>query len=104
MMGAAMLKGYRFLQSLWASYGVPFGRNVYLGESGAAKFDGYDPVNIDVMFRMDPNYDKRLTPPCCSAWCDHQTALNGRPSLFNGCCKRVNPKIYILMTEPLISS
>ena len=25
MMGAAMLKCHQFVQSLWASYGVPFG-------------------------------------------------------------------------------
>ena len=36
MMGAAMLKRHRFVRSLWASYGVPFGLNVYPGESGAA--------------------------------------------------------------------
>ena len=36
MMGAAILKRHRFVQSLWASYGVPCGQNVDPGESGAA--------------------------------------------------------------------
>ena len=36
MMGTAMLECHRFMQSLWASYGVPFGQNVYPGKSGTA--------------------------------------------------------------------
>ena len=41
MMGAAMLKHHRFVQSLWALYrlvvsSITFVRHLYVGESGAA--------------------------------------------------------------------
>ena len=41
MMGAAMLKRHRFVQSLWALYrlvvsSITFVRHLYVGESGAA--------------------------------------------------------------------
>ena len=44
MMGAAMLKRHRFVQSLWALYrlvvsSITFVHHLYVGESGAALVD-----------------------------------------------------------------